>query len=673
MSTIFTQGRFSAEDAAGAPLVGGLLHTYSSGTTTPKATYSDPGLTAANTNPIALDARGEAQIWLGSGAYSMRLTDAAGVTIWTVDGITPSSAPADALAAALQTDANGSGADLVAGTIRTVSTIAALRAVGSAGRSRVMVAGYYAAGDGGGGLYWLDTSDTTTADNGGTVIVSSAGGRWKLAATGVVSVKQFGARGNDSADDTAAINAALANVYGLYFPEGVYRISSALTFTAQNLTRWAGRKIRGAGLGDANSGTSGTHGSVIRITGTNDAFYCTDTLPYFTIEDLSIIGGSTSGRGIYCTGTCAETEINNVGIYTGKQAIYMPSVGATYGNAFSINLRGVQASSYTTSAIELAGGPGTNLFGCYAHNFPTTAGTAGFRIYKEANFYGCNSVDAGGTALLAGQWVAAGDAQNTEYHINVFGGNFEAFSKAGIELRYQGVANITGATFYGSGAYDASIIQNGIGASQLPIIVDRCVFTNSTAYFMPISGAWWQGSWYYPRGARVQSGANLYECTQAGTSSASTNPTGTGSAISEGGCVWKYIGPAASTRTKRSELYTASGGQANFVVRDCPSLGVEPLVDFGGTAMYVAGGDYTIYNTNGRDIARQMSGPVLTGPLILNGPLREPTGVYGDYVAIGNQIATNGATAGAAQALPSAPAGYLLAWINGAQRRIPYY
>lgn len=32
-----------------------------------------------------------------------------------------------------------------------------------------------------------------------------------------------------------------------------------------------------------------------------------------------------------------------------------------------------------------------------------------------------------------------------------------------------------------------------------------------------------------------------------------------------------------------------------------------------------------------------------------------------------------GAIGAAAQALPSAPAGYLLAWINGAQRRIPYY
>ena len=97
----------------------------------------------------------------------------------------PANARADLLACVqrvngLEIDANGSGADLVAGTIRTVSTIAALRAVASTGRSRVMVAGYYAPGDGGGGLYWLDTSDTTSADNGISVIVGSDASRWKL-------------------------------------------------------------------------------------------------------------------------------------------------------------------------------------------------------------------------------------------------------------------------------------------------------------------------------------------------------------------------------------------------------------------------------------------------------------------------------------------------------------
>lgn len=127
----------------------------------------------------------------------------------------PANARADLLACVqrvngLEIDANGSGADLVAGTIRTVSTIAALRAVASTGRNRVMVAGYYAPGDGGGGLYWLDTSDTTTADNGGTVIVSSAGGRWKLAGQRVVTPRQFGARADGVANDAAALSAAIS-------------------------------------------------------------------------------------------------------------------------------------------------------------------------------------------------------------------------------------------------------------------------------------------------------------------------------------------------------------------------------------------------------------------------------------------------------------------------------
>jgi hypothetical protein len=87
MPVQFTAGRFKADDNAGDPLVGGLLYTYASGTTTPKATYTSSTLGTANTNPVALDARGEAQVWLGSGAYTMVLKTAAGVTVWSVDGV----------------------------------------------------------------------------------------------------------------------------------------------------------------------------------------------------------------------------------------------------------------------------------------------------------------------------------------------------------------------------------------------------------------------------------------------------------------------------------------------------------------------------------------------------------------------------------------------------------
>lgn len=87
MAYQLTNGRFQAFTDSGAFAVGYKLYTYDSGTTTPKATYTDATLAAVNTNPVVLDARGEAQVWLGLGAYTFVLTDTSGVTVWTVDGV----------------------------------------------------------------------------------------------------------------------------------------------------------------------------------------------------------------------------------------------------------------------------------------------------------------------------------------------------------------------------------------------------------------------------------------------------------------------------------------------------------------------------------------------------------------------------------------------------------
>ena len=74
-------------DANGAPLVGGLLYTYEAGSTTPLATYTDSTGVSANTNPIVLDSRGEANVWLGADSYKLALYTSVGVLIWTVDNI----------------------------------------------------------------------------------------------------------------------------------------------------------------------------------------------------------------------------------------------------------------------------------------------------------------------------------------------------------------------------------------------------------------------------------------------------------------------------------------------------------------------------------------------------------------------------------------------------------
>jgi microcystin-dependent protein len=74
-------------DITGAPLVGGFLYTYVAGTTTPLATYTDNSGTSLNSNPVVLNARGEANVWLGANVYKFKLTDSNNNEIWTVDNI----------------------------------------------------------------------------------------------------------------------------------------------------------------------------------------------------------------------------------------------------------------------------------------------------------------------------------------------------------------------------------------------------------------------------------------------------------------------------------------------------------------------------------------------------------------------------------------------------------
>jgi hypothetical protein len=77
--------QFFADD--GTPLVGGKLYTYAAGTTTPLASYTTYVGDVANTNPVILDSRGEANVWLTGVLYKLALYDADDALIWTVDNV----------------------------------------------------------------------------------------------------------------------------------------------------------------------------------------------------------------------------------------------------------------------------------------------------------------------------------------------------------------------------------------------------------------------------------------------------------------------------------------------------------------------------------------------------------------------------------------------------------
>lgn len=72
----------------GRVLSGGTLTFYTTGTSNKLNTYTDPSLTATNTNPIPLDASGRAgaNIWM-NGEYRVVLADSEGAIQWTKDNV----------------------------------------------------------------------------------------------------------------------------------------------------------------------------------------------------------------------------------------------------------------------------------------------------------------------------------------------------------------------------------------------------------------------------------------------------------------------------------------------------------------------------------------------------------------------------------------------------------
>ncbi len=71
------------------PASGWLVTTFEAGTTTPTTTWSDDQGTTPNDNPIKLDSRGEARIYLSTDVvYKFQITDPLGGNVQTFDNIT---------------------------------------------------------------------------------------------------------------------------------------------------------------------------------------------------------------------------------------------------------------------------------------------------------------------------------------------------------------------------------------------------------------------------------------------------------------------------------------------------------------------------------------------------------------------------------------------------------
>jgi hypothetical protein len=144
----------------------------------------------------------------------------------------------------------------LASTPFQVSTIAALKATvvtNIANDTDVYVTCYSTAGDGGDGHFRYSSASSAT-DDGGTIIQPTAGtGRWlRVYEAGAYNVRWFGAKGDGSTDDTAAIQAAVTasltpvSFIGrtLFIPAGNYKLTNEIAIPFS--TSW---KISGVNRG----------------------------------------------------------------------------------------------------------------------------------------------------------------------------------------------------------------------------------------------------------------------------------------------------------------------------------------------------------------------------------------------------------------------------------------
>lgn len=117
--------------------------------------------------------------------------------------------------------------------ILPVNSIAALAGIDPTTHSTVNVRGYYTPNDGGGGIFNYDSTQSAV-NNGGTIING-----WVRQESDVISVKDFGAKGDGVTDDLARIVACHAYVAStgtvlgfkkILFPAGTYVLSGQLNW-----------------------------------------------------------------------------------------------------------------------------------------------------------------------------------------------------------------------------------------------------------------------------------------------------------------------------------------------------------------------------------------------------------------------------------------------------------
>lgn len=231
--------------------------------------------------------------------------------------------------------------------VQTIDDLKAIDVATLTDKQQALVAGYSAPGDGGGGQLYYDAA-AVDADNGGTIIAPSAGaGRWKRIYSGALNVRWFGAKGDGTTDDTAALQAAFNMRGAIRLPAGQYVISTAINAT----NNWSAQMtVFGDGWTETGLGSviyAQTGGVAIDLTGSQ----------FVSIRDLSIVSQGRSNPStvgiLFARATSPASEYSQ---FNTLQNVYIDIASdmTAYGGRGTVGVynRAAEINSYTNVYIK---------------------------------------------------------------------------------------------------------------------------------------------------------------------------------------------------------------------------------------------------------------------------------------------------------------------------------
>jgi len=303
----------------------------------------------------------------------------------------------------------------------------------------------------------------------------------KLADT--VSVKDFGAKGDGSTDDTTAIQAALnvnsGNV-SVYFPRGIYKITSTILIPQNHAT-----KMYGDGF-NAQETTNPTQGTVIKWAGTSNG----------TMFSSNVSGGANTSGLIIRDMRFDGDNIASIGMIIGADSAH-----PQHEYFENIQFRNF-AFNGTDATLDLSGGS-YSKYGVADSNFVNVLIDGGARALRvssqQLNFYG-GAIGAKNGSIL----VELGD----NAHPKFFGTGFYSGPGSPISVfGVKGTVGIDGLECYGcwnegqQGLFGrlGPTFSPAVSAYRVSFVNQRSACVNTGTHVIDLTGLncnlLWQGGY----------------------------------------------------------------------------------------------------------------------------------------------------------------------------------